>query len=125
MSEDSQGLADAEQRVRAHMAYYIAGMGQYYYDLFRRSGFQAEADAVREAWAARQRDKAASAISHEMLENIVALGNSDTCRDKLEQFRRSGADMPVLAFPKGSSVSDVRRTLEALAPTAVSTSHPV
>ena len=124
-SEDAEELADAEQRVRAHMAYYIGGMGQYYYDLFCRSGFQAEADAVRDAWSSRQRDKAAAAVSDAMVENIAVLGDAETCRAKLQQFRRNGADMPVIAFPQGSSLTAVRRTLEALAPNPVPAAQPV
>ena len=124
-SEDAEELAEAEQRIRGHMAYYIAGMGQYYYDLFRRSGFQAEADAVREAWANRQRDQAAAAISEDMLDNICVFGDPATCRAKLKQFRRSGADMPVITFPQGSSLEGVRRTLQALAPEPVPASRPV
>ena len=123
-SEDAAELAEAEQRIRGHMAYYIAGMGQYYYDLFCRSGFRAEADAVREAWANRQRDQAAAAISEDMLENISVFGDPATCRAKLEQFRRNGADMPVITFPQGSSLAGVRFTLQALAPEQEPASGP-
>ena len=115
-AEDPQELADVEAQVRSHMAYYIGGMGTYYYDLFCRSGFQSEADAVREAWGARDRDRAAQAISSEMLDGIAVLGDPDTCRDRLDRFRAAGADMPVIAFPHGASMAGVRRTIEALAP---------
>ncbi len=111
-------MAEAAAQVRGHMAYYIGGMGSYYYDLFCRLGYQAEADKVREAWADQRRDRAAAAITDEMLENITVLGDADTCRAKLEQFRSQGADMPVVAFPHGASPAAVRRTLEALAPRA-------
>ena len=67
VTEDAEELAETEKRVRGHMAYYIGGMGEYYYNLFRRSGFQAEADAVREAWSAGDRGKAAATIPDETL----------------------------------------------------------
>jgi alkanesulfonate monooxygenase SsuD/methylene tetrahydromethanopterin reductase-like flavin-dependent oxidoreductase (luciferase family) len=111
-------LAEAAAQVRGHMAYYIGGMGSYYYNLFCRFGYRSEADKVREAWTDRRRDQAAAAITDEMLENITVLGDADTCRAKLEQFRSQGADMPVVAFPHGASPAAVRRTLEALAPRA-------
>ena len=69
--------------------------------------------------ADRRRDQASDAITDEMLENITVLGDADTCRVKLEQFRHNGADMPVVAFPHGSSPEAIRRTLKALAPRAV------
>ena len=99
-------------------------MGTYYYDLFCRSGFQTEADAVREAWADRDREKAARAVSDEMLEGIAILGDAATCRGRLERLRKSGADMPVVAFPHGSSIEGIKRTLEALAPTVTEGKTP-
>ena len=116
VSETAQEQAEVDQRIRAHMAYYIAGMGQYYYSLFCRSGFQAEADAVREAWAARDRDKAASLVSEDMLSGIAVSGDAATCRASMDRFRRNGADMPIVAFPHGSTLDGIIRTLEALAP---------
>ena len=46
-SDDAETIANAVQQARAHMAFYIGGMGQYYYDLFCRYGYRAESDAVR------------------------------------------------------------------------------
>ena len=65
---------------------------------------------------AGDRNKAAAAITDQMLENIPIIGDAATCQAKLELFRRNGADMPVIAFPQGSTLSGIRRTLEALAP---------
>ncbi|MCH8350355.1 MAG: LLM class flavin-dependent oxidoreductase [Chloroflexi bacterium] len=119
VSETAKEQAEVDQRIRAHMAYYIAGMGQYYYDLFCRSGFQEEADAVRVAWANRDRDKAASLVSEDMLSGIAVSGDAATCRASMDRFRRNGADMPIVAFPHGSTLDGIKRTLEVLAPAKV------
>ena len=119
VSETAEEQAQVDQQIRAHMAYYIAGMGQYYYDLFCRSGFQAEADAVQIAWAARDRDKAASLVSDEMLSGIAVSGDAAACRASMDRFRRNGADMPIIAFPHGSTLDGIIRTLEVLAPAKV------
>ncbi len=116
VAADSDELEETKQQVRAHMAYYIGGMGQYYYNLFCRSGFQDEADASREAWTAGDRPKATAAISEDMLENITVIGDAESCRAKLDRFRSSGADMPGVAFSHGASTAAIQRTLEALAP---------
>ena len=119
-TDDPDELVDVKNQVRAHMAYYIGGMGTYYYDLFRRSGFQTEADAVREAWAARERGQAAEAISDNLLNGIAVLGDAPTCRAQLDRFRANGVDMPVITFPHGSALPGILRTVEALAPGALS-----
>ena len=116
VTENEAELAQAEQDVRSHMAYYVGGMGTYYNNLFCRYGYQTEATAIRDAWANRQREQAAAMITDEMLDNITILGDPARCQAKLERFRASGADMPVIAFPHGASVEAIQRTLEALAP---------
>ena len=118
VAADSNELEETKQQVRAHMAYYIGGMGQYYYNLFCRSGFQDEAGAVREAWTVGDRPKATAAVSEDMLENITVIGDAASCRAKLDRFRSAGANMPVVAFPHGASTDGIKHTLEALAPNA-------
>ena len=118
VADSPEELQETKQQVRAHMAYYIGGMGQYYYNLFSRSGFQDEANAVREAWSTGDRTKATAAISEDMLENITIIGDAASCRAKLDRFRSAGADMPVVAFPHGASTDGIKHTLEALAPNA-------
>jgi len=118
VADNPEELQETKQQVRAHMAYYIGGMGQYYYNLFSRSGFQTEADAVRAAWSAGDRTKATAAVSEDMLENITVIGDAASCRAKLDRFRSAGADMPVVAFPHGASTDGIKHTLEALAPNA-------
>ena len=118
VADNPEELQETKQQVRAHMAYYIGGMGQYYYNLFSRSGFQTEADAVRAAWSAGDRTKATAAVSEDMLENITVIGDAASCRAKLDRFQSAGADMPVVAFPHGASTDGIKHTLEALAPNA-------
>ena len=119
VADNSEELAQAEREARSHMAYYIGGMGLYYYNLFCRFGYRREADAVRQAWSEGDRDRAAAAISGQMLENITVLGDAETCRSKLRRFREMGADMPVVAFPHGATKSAILKTLRALAPNSV------
>ena len=120
-ADEAEDLAHGEQLVRAHMAYYIGGMGPYYFDSFCRAGFTREADAVREAWQAGDRPGAAAAISQNMVENVAVVGTAAQCRDQLNLFRAAGADMPIVSFPHGASTQAMRRTLEALAPSPDST----
>ena len=108
----------ARNLARAHMAYYVGGMGTYYFDLFRRYGYVEESARVREAWEAGDRDRAASSISDEMLDNITIIGDRADCLRKVERYRQAGADMPVLSFPHGATPEAMERTLEALAPSA-------
>ena len=115
-SDDEETVANAIRQARAHMAFYIGGMGRYYYDLFCRYGYQAEGDAVRRAWAEGDRGAAADAITDEMVDSITAIGTPDECRRRMDRFRANGVDMPLVAFPHGAERDTMLGTLEALAP---------
>ena len=115
-SNDEETVANAIRQARAHMAFYIGGMGQYYYDLFCRYGYREESDAVRRAWSEGDRGAAAAAITDEMVDSITAIGSPDDCRRKMDRFRANGVDMPLVAFPHGAERDTMLGTLEALAP---------
>ncbi|MDA1128870.1 MAG: LLM class flavin-dependent oxidoreductase [Chloroflexi bacterium] len=117
-ASDAQDLGHGEGLLRDHMAYYIGGMGSYYFDSFSRAGFASEAQAVREAWNSRDRERAAAAVSDRMLESVAVLGTPEQCRNQLNQFRQAGVDLPIATFPHGTDVDAIHRTIEALAPTA-------
>ena len=115
-SDDEATVSDALAQARSHMAFYIGGMGQYYYDLFRRYGYQDECDQLRAAWSEGDRARAATCITDEMVDSITAIGTPEDCRGKMSRFRSNGVDMPIVAFPHGSDRDTMLGTLEALSP---------
>ena len=117
-SDDAGQVENAIGQARAHMAFYIGGMGQYYYDLFCRYGYREQGDAVRQAWAEGDRAAAAGAITDEMVDSITAIGTPSECRRKMDRFRANGVDMPIVAFPHGAQREAMLNTLEALAPSS-------
>lgn len=115
-SDDEAAVADAIAQARSHMAFYVGGMGQYYYDLFCRYGYREECDRLRMAWGEGDRAKAAACITDEMVDSITVIGTPNECREKMARFRANGVDMPIVAFPHGSNRDTMLGTLEALAP---------
>ena len=82
------------------------------------AGFAVEAQAVRDAWNSGERERAAAAVSDQMLESMAVLGTPEQCRGQLAQFRRAGSDIPIATFPHGTGMAAIHRTIEALAPEA-------
>jgi hypothetical protein len=68
----------------------------------------------------RQRDKAAAAVSDERLQSVTVFGDAATCRARLEQFRRNGADLPVIAYPHGPTLPALVPQNAGAAPAATS-----
>lgn len=108
--------ASARALARAHIAYYIGGMGIYYNNLVRRYGYEEEAEAIRQAWQQRDRERAAALVTEAMLDDMALAGTPSQCREHLEAYRKIGITLPVLAFAHGSSREMVREALRALAP---------
>ena len=115
-ADGPEDLAHGEQLLRAHMAYYVGGMGTFYFDSVSRAGFNSEAQAIKEAWASGNRERAAKSVSDRMLESIVVLGNAQQCRDQINGFRKAGVDLPIINFPHGTDLITINRTMIALAP---------
>ena len=115
-TKSAEETAEARSMLKAHMAFYIAGMGAYYRRLFQRYGYADECGRIQEAWSRGDRKEAASLVSEEMLDKITVYGDAEECREGLKRLRERGADMPVVAFPHGCPDSTIMHTLEALAP---------
>ena len=98
------------------MAYYVGGMGTFYFDSVSRAGFNAEAKAIKQSWESGNREQAARDVSDQMLQSIVVLGNAQQCRAQISAFRQAGADLPIINFPHGTASPAITRPIAALAP---------
>ncbi|TMC12811.1 MAG: LLM class flavin-dependent oxidoreductase [Chloroflexi bacterium] len=78
--------------VRPQLALYIGGMGSrernYYNQLFRRYGFEAEAERIQDLYLSRRREEAMAAITTEMIDLVTGLrvpgGGPDAVLEALE-----------------------------------------
>jgi probable F420-dependent oxidoreductase len=78
-------------------------------------GFPDEARAIREAFARRDRQAVAAAISDELVDRIAILGTEDECRAQLAEFVKAGVTTPVLA-PLATSPAEAERIYATFAP---------
>ena len=108
-------VAAARDRERPHIAFYIGGMGVFYHQYMRRIGFGAEADRVREAFQARERDRAAKLVTDEMVDAVTILGSPKQCRDQLQRFFDAGVHEVRLVFNEPSREAYLK-ALRAVAP---------
>ena len=113
----------ARDRERPHIAFYIGGMGVFYHAYMHRIGFGAEADRVRGAFQAKERDRAASLVTDEMVDAMTILGTPEECRQQIQRFFDAGAREVRLVFnePNTAASGRARRAVApAAAPTAAS-----
>src|SRR6266851_3680050 len=91
-------VAAARGRERPHIAFYIGGMGVFYHEYMRRIGFGAEADRVREAYQARDRERAARLVTDEMVDAMTIVGTPSQCREQMQAFFDAGVQEIRLVF---------------------------
>jgi F420-dependent oxidoreductase-like protein len=108
-------VAAARDRERPHIAFYIGGMGVFYHQYMQRIGFGAEADRVREAYRARERDRAAKLVTDEMVDAMTIIGNPRQCRGQMQAFFDAGVRDVRLVFNEPNKEAYVK-ALRALAP---------
>jgi coenzyme F420-dependent oxidoreductase len=111
----SEDVEAARNLVKAHLAYYIGGMGTFYANLIARYGFENEVKWVREAWGKGDRKTAADHVSPAMIAGLAICGSPREGRAQLAQYRSAGVTLPIVSFTHGASRDMIRQTLEGLA----------
>ncbi len=108
----------ARSAVREHLAYYIGGMGDYYFNTVSRYGFAREAEAIKSAWEGGKKSAAVEAVSDRMLDSLSVTGTPGHGRSIIADYYKEGACIPVLVFPPKASREIVRESIISLAPGA-------
>lgn len=80
----------AAERRRALAVRYIARMGDFYYELFVRMGYKAEADAVRAAYAHGGTEAANKALPDALVNELGFAGPVEACEEALDEAREAG-----------------------------------
>ena len=108
-------IPSARDRERPHIAFYIGGMGVFYHQYMHRIGFGEESDMIREAYLSRDRERAASLVTDEMVDEMTIIGDPGQCRVQMQKFFESGVDEIRLVLNEPDRESYVA-TMKALAP---------
>jgi F420-dependent oxidoreductase-like protein len=91
IGDDVAGLRDLG---RAELALYIGGMGargrNFYNDLARRLGYEAEAKAIQDAYLDGRRAEAAALVPAELVERTSLIGPESYVRERIAAYREAG-----------------------------------
>ena len=109
--------ARALDKKRPGLALY-AGFFPRYNKLIASHGFEAEAAAIAEKWAAGDRQGAAAEVTDAMVRATSVAGSPEECRAKLQAYRDSGIDEPIISpFARGpQSAAVFEEAIRACAP---------
>jgi alkanesulfonate monooxygenase SsuD/methylene tetrahydromethanopterin reductase-like flavin-dependent oxidoreductase (luciferase family) len=115
IGDDVAGLRDS---ARASIALYVGGMGardrNFYNDLMRRYGYEAEARTIQDLYLAGRKDEAAAAVPAEFLELSSLVGPAGHVKERVEAYREAGVTMLNVTPVGPDPVADVRTVREWL-----------
>ncbi|MFP5255054.1 MAG: LLM class F420-dependent oxidoreductase [Acidimicrobiia bacterium] len=89
-----EGAEAVRDLARPMVALYVGGMGakgkNFYNDLVRRYGFEAEAEQIQDLYLAGKKDEAAKLVPDELLEATSLCGPEGYVRERLAAFKEAG-----------------------------------
>ena len=105
--------------LRPGIAFYC-GFFPRYNRMIAEHGFAAEAAAIAEAWARGDRETAERAVSDAMIDATSVSGTPEQCRARIEAYRQSGIDVPIISpFARGPDANTrFEAAIRACAPAA-------
>jgi alkanesulfonate monooxygenase SsuD/methylene tetrahydromethanopterin reductase-like flavin-dependent oxidoreductase (luciferase family) len=87
--------------LRPGLAFY-AGFFPRYNRMLAEYGFAAEAAALADAWMRGDREAAEGSVSDALIDATSVAGTPERCRARVEAYRQSGIDVPILSpFARG------------------------
>jgi alkanesulfonate monooxygenase SsuD/methylene tetrahydromethanopterin reductase-like flavin-dependent oxidoreductase (luciferase family) len=91
LSDDVESARDA---LKAYYALYIGGMGargtNFYNDLARSYGFEAEAERIQELYLDGHQRDAAAAVPDRLVDELALVGPAERIADRMAAWRESG-----------------------------------
>lgn len=94
----TDGSNDREQwhAAKEHLSHYTNRMGDFYWQMFERMGYEEEMATSRAAFAAHDRAGAIHAISERMVRDIDVIGPIESVREQLQERSALGAELQLL-----------------------------
>ena len=95
MTAIDEDLEAARDKVRPQLALYLGAFGSraqnFYADLVRRYGFEAEVDLIQEAALDRRMADATAAVSDELVDALTLVGPVGRVRERAQAYAEAGA----------------------------------
>jgi alkanesulfonate monooxygenase SsuD/methylene tetrahydromethanopterin reductase-like flavin-dependent oxidoreductase (luciferase family) len=109
-------LAEARAVLRRHIAFYVGSMGRFYREQLARHGHREVGDEIVRLVAERRGDEARALVTDELVDEYALVGPEARVRERLDDYRDAGVDLPIVALPDGLTPDQVGRTIRAFGP---------
>lgn len=104
----TKDAAKAREASKANHAFYIARMGDYYYQQLCDMGFADECNEVRRVWREQGSQAAYATVSDDLANALGAYGSVDECRERLQEQEASGVTLHTVSVDADSALEEGR-----------------
>ena len=91
---DEDSAAKVKDGARAATALYVGGMGakgrNFYNNVFRTYGYEAEAERIQELYLSGQKEEAMAAVPQDFLDATALVGDEGRIKERVEAYRAAG-----------------------------------
>lgn len=109
----TNNVEKARQDSKAHVAFYITNMGDYYREQLYRMGQEEAVTAVRRAWEEGGHTAGIAAVPDALADSLFFAGPVEACIERLEAQREAGIDLHTVNVTL-ENPSEAARTLTRL-----------
>jgi F420-dependent oxidoreductase-like protein len=103
----------AVQAAKANTAFYVARMGDFYYQQLSDMGFADECNEIRRAWREGGSGAGYAAVTDELQASLGAIGSAEECREWMQRQEEAGVNLHQVTV-QAESNSEARRIYEEL-----------
>jgi F420-dependent oxidoreductase-like protein len=89
----TQDIDKAREESKAHLAFYITNMGDFYREQLIRLGYEEAVSTVRKAWDEGGRAAGTTAVPEALVDSLFFAGPVEACIERLEAQAAAGIDM--------------------------------
>ena len=105
VSEDSE---EALNRVKTTLAFYVS-VGKVYREFLAKNGFANETKNIYEEFLKSGLESVGQHVPDHMADSLTIYGTPEECKKKLQEFRDTGIDLPIIQFnPIGDTFESFR-----------------
>jgi F420-dependent oxidoreductase-like protein len=89
----TRDIDKAREESKAHLAFYITNMGDFYREQLIRLGYEEAVSTVRKAWDEGGRAAGTTAVPEGLIDSLFFVGPVEACIERLEAQAAAGIDM--------------------------------
>jgi F420-dependent oxidoreductase-like protein len=103
----------ARQESKAHMAFYLTNMGDFYREQLTRLGYEGAVNTIRKAWDEGGRAAGTAAVPDALVDSLFFAGTAEACVERLEAQAAAGINMHTVRI-EGADPRETLNTLKRL-----------